>query len=225
MEKENQAKAYKAAIFDLDGTLLDTLTDLWAATNHVLQQFGYPARSLDEVRRFVGNGAARLIELALPQGRENRQFNAVLDYFKTYYAQNCQGETRPYDGILPMLAVLREQGLQLAVVSNKPHAAVVALNESFFGSCIPVAIGEREGIRRKPAPDSVFQALRELGRRTEEAVYIGDSDVDICTAANAGMDCISVSWGFRSADFLRRHGASCIVDSPAALQRLLLNAK
>lgn len=215
-------KKYRAVIFDLDGTLLDTLEDLRDSTNYALTQHGFPARTLDEVRDFVGNGAARLIERALPGGREAAAFDAVLACFRAHYQENCQCKTRPYPGVLALLGALQAHGLRLAVVSNKPHSAVTALCAAYFSGYLDAAIGEQPGVLRKPAPDGVRQALAALGCTAGETVYIGDSDVDIRTAANAEMDCISVSWGFRSEAFLRQHGATTVAAAPEALLRLLL---
>lgn len=207
-------KKYTTVVFDLDGTLLNTLEDLADAVNHTLAAHDYPLRTLEEVRQFVGNGVARLMELALPQGRQNPHFDAYLQEFKEYYAVHMLDKTAPYDGILPMLATLKRQGIKLAIVSNKFDPAVKGLNQRFFGAWISTAIGESANIAKKPAPDTVFQALRELGSVQSESLYVGDSDVDIATARNAGMDCISVSWGFRSRAFLLEHGAACIASTP-----------
>lgn len=187
-----------AILFDLDGTLLDTLGDLHAATNHVLTQFGYPSRSIDEVCRFVGNGAAQLIRLAVPEGAD---WQPVLAAFQSWYAGHCDILTRPYDGIPEVLAQLGKQ-YPLAVVSNKPDRAVKELAAIYFPDLF--ARGEDVDCPRKPAPDMVLQAMQTLG--AERCIYIGDSDVDILTAKNAGVPCISVTWGFRGEDELRAAG-------------------
>ena len=195
-------------IFDLDGTLLDTLQDLADATNYALREQGMPERTIDEVRQFVGNGVRLLMIRAIPGGEENPLFEETFALFKSYYGEHCNDHTRPYEGIMELLATLREKGYAVAIVSNKIDFAVKELSKLYFQGIVPVAIGEKEGIRRKPAPDTVFEALKELGRTKEEAVYVGDSDVDIETAQNAGMPCVSVLWGFRDKAFLKAHGAS-----------------
>ena len=206
---------YKAIIWDLDGTLMDTLQDLYLATNHALQTYGMPERTLDEVRRFVGNGVRRLIQLAVPQGEENPLFEDVLKEFKAYYVVHCQDNTDLYDGIADTLKALKQQGKKMAVVSNKLQKGVDELYRDYLSSTIDVAIGERPGMQRKPAPDMVDLALQELGVTKDEAVYIGDSDVDIMTARNAGLPCISVLWGFRDKDFLIQHGATTFAEKPS----------
>ena len=195
-------------VFDLDGTLLDTLQDLADATNYALRKQGMPERTIDEVRQFVGNGVRLLMIRAIPGGEENPLFEETFALFKSYYGEHCNDHTRPYEGIMELLATLRKKGYAVAIVSNKIDFAVKELSKLYFQGIVPVAIGEKEGIRRKPAPDTVFEALKELGRTKEEAVYVGDSDVDIETAQNAGMPCISVLWGFRDKAFLKAHGAS-----------------
>lgn len=195
-------------IFDLDGTLLNTLQDLADATNYALREQGMPERTIDEVRQFVGNGVRLLMIRAIPGGEENPLFEETFALFKSYYGEHCNDHTRPYEGIMELLATLREKGYAVAIVSNKIDFAVKELSKLYFQGIVPVAIGEKEGIRRKPAPDTVFEALKELGRTKEEAVYVGDSDVDIETAQNAGMPCVSVLWGFRDKAFLKAHGAS-----------------
>lgn len=205
---------YSAVIFDLDGTLLNTLEDLMDAVNYALTQYDYPARTLEEIRRFVGNGARRLIEHALPKGTANPKFEDVLSAFRSYYTAHCENKTHAYDGVLELMHTLKADGCKLAIVSNKPDNAVKELNRTYFSNYVQVAIGEKEGVLRKPAPDMVEHALSELNTSKKETVYIGDSDVDIQTAANSGLDCISVSWGFRDAEFLRQCGASVIADTP-----------
>ncbi len=209
----------KLAVFDLDGTLLDTLDDLADAVNAALARASFPSRTRDEVRQFVGNGVERLIRLAVPAGTDEATVMAVLGDFKATYAAHCAVRTAPYPGVIALLDALREQGCRIAVVSNKFDAAVKELCRHYFGDRVEVAVGERlsEGIRRKPAPDTVFEALAAFGLRPEEAdrhriTYIGDSDVDIETAKNAGIPCISVTWGFRDAAFLRDHGARVVAD-------------
>ncbi|MGN0537314.1 MAG: HAD family hydrolase [Acutalibacteraceae bacterium] len=212
---------YKAVIFDLDGTLLNTLEDLRDSVNYSLQKFGYPSRTLSEIRNFVGNGIGNLIHRALPSEVSESEFQKVFDTFKSYYAEHCNIKTRPYDGIMPLLERLKKEGYKLAIVSNKADFGVKALNRDYFNSLIDVALGEREGFRRKPEPDTVFAALEMLNVSKSETVYIGDSDVDIKTARNSGLDCISVDWGFRDRTFLIENGAKTIVSAPEELIDLL----
>ena len=210
---------YQTYVFDLDGTLLDTLGDLAASTNYALRTHGMPEHSLDDVRRFVGNGVRVLMERAVPQGAENPQFEAAFQTFRTHYMQHSLDTTKPYDGILETLEALKADGCRLAVVSNKMMAATQELCRHFFRDTIEVAIGEHEaqGIRKKPAPDTVNEAFRQLGVGKERAVYVGDSDVDILTARNSGLPCISVLWGFRDRDFLIQHGAETFISAPSEL--------
>ena len=205
---------YNTYIFDLDGTLLSTLGDLAASCNYALRSCGMPERSLDEVRQFVGNGVKMLMIRAVPGGEENADFEKAYATFRENYMHHNLDTTAPYPGIMDMLKRLSEGGAKLAVVSNKFYAATQELVAHFFGDYVKVAIGEREQIRKKPAPDTVIEALRQLGADANSAVYIGDSDVDIDTARAAGMPCISVLWGFRDKDFLIQHGAETLVESP-----------
>ena len=205
---------YNTYIFDLDGTLLSTLGDLAASCNYALRSCGMPERSLDEVRQFVGNGVKMLMIRAVPGGEENADFEKAYATFREHYMHHNFDTTAPYPGIMDMLKRLSEGGAKLAVVSNKFYAATQELVAYFFGDYVKVAIGEREQIRKKPAPDTVIEALRQLGADANSAVYIGDSDVDIDTARAAGMPCISVLWGFRDKDFLIQHGAETLVESP-----------
>ena len=210
---------YTTYIFDLDGTLLDTLGDLAASVNFALRSCGLPEHSIDEVRRFVGNGVRKLMERAVPDGADNPLFEEAYASFRQYYMEHALDTTRPYDGIPETLAALKARGCRLAVVSNKMMAATQALCSHFFPDTIEVAIGEHEaeGIRKKPAPDTVIAALRALGVGKEHAVYVGDSDVDIQTARNSGLPCISVLWGFRDRDFLKQHGAETFISTPSDL--------
>ena len=205
---------YKTYIFDLDGTLLSTLADLAASTNYALRTHHMPERSLDEVRRFVGNGVKKLMERAIPDGLNNPLFEDTFATFRQHYMQHNLDTTQPYPGIMQLLEQLKAEGKNIAVVSNKFYAATRELCRHFFGDLVPVAIGEREDIRKKPAPDTVIEALRELGVDKEGAVYIGDSDVDIMTAKNSGMPCVSVLWGFRDKEFLLEHGATTLLSQP-----------
>lgn len=210
---------YSTYIFDLDGTLLDTLTDLATSCNYALRTHGMPEHSKDDVRRFVGNGVRKLMERAIPDGPANPDFEATFATFREHYMLHSLDTTQPYPGIPEVLEKLKAHGCRLAVVSNKMMAATVELCRHFFPDTIEVAIGEHEaeGIRKKPAPDTVFAALRELGVEIDGAVYVGDSDVDIQTAANAGLPCISVLWGFRDRDFLIQHGAKTFISAPSEL--------
>lgn len=205
---------YKTYIFDLDGTLLSTLADLAASTNYALRTHHMPERSLDEVRRFVGNGVKKLMERAIPDGLNNPLFEETFATFRQHYMQHNLDTTQPYPGIMQLLEQLKAEGKNIAVVSNKFYAATRELCRHFFGDLVPVAIGEREDIRKKPAPDTVIEALRELGVDKEGAVYIGDSDVDIMTAKNSGMPCVSVLWGFRDKEFLLEYGATTLISQP-----------
>lgn len=205
---------YNTYIFDLDGTLLSSLADLAASCNYALRTNGMPERTLDEVRRFVGNGVKKLMERATPDGLQNPLFDKTLADFRQHYMKHNLDTTCPYEGVMPMLEELQRRGKKVAVVSNKFYAATQELCHHFFGDLVTVAIGEREDIRKKPAPDTVIEALRQLNATAEESVYIGDSDVDIDTARNAGMPCISVLWGFRDKDFLIEHGATTFVATP-----------
>lgn len=205
---------YKTYIFDLDGTLLSTLADLAASTNYALRTHHMPERSLDEVRRFVGNGVKKLMERAIPDGLNNPLFEETFATFRQHYMQHNLDTTQPYPGIMQLLEQLKAEDKNIAVVSNKFYAATRELCRHFFGDLVPVAIGEREDIRKKPAPDTVIEALRELGVDKEGAVYIGDSDVDIMTAKNSCMPCVSVLWGFRDKEFLLEHGATTLISKP-----------
>ncbi|MBQ7171901.1 MAG: HAD-IA family hydrolase [Clostridia bacterium] len=211
----------KAAVFDLDGTILDTLDDLADSLAAVLHSAGLPERTWEETRRFVGNGIRLLIERAVPPGTDEKKTDEVYAAFLSYYGAHCAEKTAPYPGIAETLAALRRAGIRTAVVSNKADAPVKTLVARYFPSLFDAAVGEREGIRRKPAPDSLFEVIRLLGVSPGETVYIGDSDVDIETAKNAGIPCLSVTWGFRSRDFLCRHGAGKLVDRPEELIALL----
>lgn len=214
-------KKYSTVIFDMDGTLMNTLDDLKDSVNYALYQFDMPQRKLSDIREFVGNGVFRLMELAVPKGASNPDFEQALDVFKEHYSKHCNDKTRPYNGVWELIKDLYEKGYKLAIVSNKYYDAVVELNNLYFSDYISVAIGEKEGIRKKPAPDTVQTALAMLDSKEEDSVYIGDSEVDIQTAKNSGLDCISVSWGFRDADFLKEHGANLIVDTPEQVSVIL----
>ncbi len=206
---------YEAIIFDLDGTLLDTLDDLHLSVNAALAKYGLPLRKKEEVRAFIGNGVAKLMERAV--GRENAEyFERALEEFKVHYASHCQDNTKPYKGIMETLTAIQEKGIKSAVVSNKSDFAVKKLSAAYFGNLIEEAVGENEraGIRKKPAPDSLLAVMRNLRVAKEKTLYVGDSEVDIQTAANAGVDCLSVTWGFKEREFLLQNGGKIFADTP-----------
>ena len=208
---------YKYYIFDLDGTLLDLLTDLAASCNYELRINNMPERTIDEVRMFVGNGVRKLMERAIPDGDRNELFQKTYTDFRDHYLIHNLDHTSPYNGIINMLKSLKDDGCNIAVVSNKFYAATQELVNHFFGDYVSVAIGERDNIRKKPSPDTVFEALRQLNVEKDGAVYIGDSDVDVMTAKNCGMPCISVLWGFRDKKFPIEHGANVFVEKPSEI--------
>lgn len=214
---ENSQFDFETYIFDLDGTLLSTLDDLANSCNYALRINGMAERTIEEVRMFVGNGVRKLMERAIPDGDANPLFDKAYADFRQHYMLHNLDTTQPYPGVMDMLAELKRRGKKVAVVSNKFYAATQELCQHFFGSLVDVAIGERENIRKKPAPDTVNEALRQLGAKREGAVYIGDSDVDVMTARNSGMPCISVLWGFRDKEFLLQHGAKTFVSSPSQI--------
>ena len=213
---------YKAAVFDLDGTLLDTLGDLCDALNATMDHYGYPRRTLAEVRASVGNGVERLIALSLPDGLDTPDFDKIAAYYRSYYAAHSEVKTAPYDGVLDLIDRLESAGVKTAVVSNKPNGAAMKLCAKYFPG-ISVVGGEREseGVRRKPWPDMVLAAVEEMGVTPDQCVYIGDSEVDVLTAKNASMDCITVLWGFRDRDELERDGASCFAGTADEVFRLI----
>ena len=207
----------KAIIFDLDGTVLDTLDDLANAVNHTLEVHNMPKRTLKEIRAILGNGARNLIERSVPEGTDAAVTDDVFEYYQKYYREHSEINTKPYDGIMDMLGTLKERGVKLAVLSNKPDAAVQPLAKKYFPGIFDYVSGEKAGIVRKPAPDGIYEALRVLDIPLEDTVFIGDSEVDIDTAKNASMDCISVCWGFRDADVLWDSGATCVISTADAL--------
>ena len=214
-----------AVIFDLDGTLLNTLEDLKDSTNYALQKFRFPQRTLDEVRSFVGNGLKMLIVRAVPADTEDAVIDAVLQTMKLHYAENYHNKTRPYDGIEALLARLKAEGYPMAIVSNKADLVVALLRKLYFDTLIPVAVGETEGVLRKPAPNMVVEGLRRLGLPGAKAVYVGDSEVDLQTARNAGLPCLSVTWGFRSIQQLEEAGAQHLVHTPEELYETICQLK
>jgi len=215
---------YKAAIFDMDGTILDTLEDITASVNRTMQEFGRPERTIEQVRTYVGNGARLLMERAAGEATEE-EIAQMLAFYEPYYEAHCRIKTRPYPGIAELLRELKAQGVGLAVVSNKGDAAVKALAQELFEGLFEIAIGEREGIRRKPYPDTALEAMRVLGSAPEESVYIGDSDVDMKTAEAAGIDEIAVAWGFRGRQRLEELGAERIADTPQEVAAWILGPR
>ena len=222
---------YDTYIFDLDGTLIDTLGDLTASCNYALRSCGMKEHPIDDIRRFVGNGVRKLMERAVPEGTDNPLFNQAFETFRAHYLEHGLDTTKPYPGIEETLKRLQQKGCRMAVVSNKFYDATLQMVRHFFGNCIEVAVGECEAglpknipegfpkhpLKKKPAPDTVNEALRQLNATTHNAVYVGDSDVDIMTARNSGLPCISVLWGFRDRDFLLAHGAKTLISQPEEL--------
>lgn len=214
--------SYKAVLFDMDGTLLDTLEDLCDSTNHALAQMGYPLRDIEEIRRFIGNGAEKQIRRAVPEGTSEGKIMETLAAFRAYYQDHCQIKTKVYDGLLDVLSELKEKGVKMAVVSNKPDAAVKKLSREYFGDRLDYAIGPSDGVRCKPYPDMAEEALKALGVEKKDAVFVGDSEVDVQTGLNAGLDVIAVSWGFRSREVVIEAGAKMIADDASELEKLIL---
>lgn len=219
--EENGKNAVKSVIFDLDGTLLDTLEDLTDAVNYALGENGLPLRTIEEVRQFVGNGVENLMIRAIPDGKEHPQFAKAFEDFKEFYGQHCKDKTRAYEGIGILLEELKARGVGVAIVSNKLDSAVKKLSEEYFSGYVCSAIGEMESVEKKPAPDTVEKALEELGTDRMQTLYVGDSEVDIQTAQNAGITCVSVTWGFRDAEFLKGHGARRMIDDPLELLQMI----
>ena len=218
---------YKAILFDMDGTILDTLRDLNAAANRTLAEFGFPPQTLDQTRRRVGNGSRRLLELSVPPGTDEALIERMLVWYLPYYNAHANDTTAPYPGITPLLEALGKAGYSLAVVSNKPDRTVKELSEIHFPDLLDIAVGENEagGVRRKPWPDTLLAAAGELGAEPGECLYVGDSEVDVLTALRAGMDCASVLWGFRSRSELEAAGAAMFFSTPEELKAFLLETK
>ena len=214
---------YEAILFDMDGTVLYTLEDLHDAINAALAHFGMPALTLEQVRAYVGNGSARLVELAVPAGTTEETRQAVLDWYKPYYDAHCNDKTRPYAGIPELTLELRAAGLRLVIISNKPDSAVRLLAEDHFPSLLDLAVGETAQVRRKPWPDMIEVSAARLGLDKSRCLYVGDSEVDVLTAKNAGIDCASVCWGFRSREQLLEAGAERIFDSVDSLRDWILS--
>ncbi len=216
-------KKYEYIIFDLDGTILDTLDDLTDSVNYALDKHGYPARTKEEIRTFVGDGLLMLVRRAIAPETDETVIQTVLATQKAYYKDHCADKTRPYEGILELLGELKMAGYKLAVVSNKADYAVQILCEQYFPGMFHMTVGEKETVRKKPAPDSVYAVLEVLQAKKEQAVYIGDSEVDIETAKNAGLDAVLVTWGFRDTEFLREKGAKTLVNDVKELKKALTN--
>ena len=212
---------YKAVIFDLDGTLLNTLDDLCDSVNFVLEHFGFEKITKEQTKGYVGDGIGKLIERAVPNGDKNPLFQPALALFKEYYPVHSQIKTAPYEGIDALLEALKNSGVKLGVVSNKNHNAVVSLCEKYFGDIFSLTIGEREGVPRKPAPDNVLFAVKNLGVDIKETVYIGDSQVDVMTANNCKMDLIAVTWGFRDEKVLRDASAKIFARNPMEIYEII----
>ncbi len=213
----------RTVVFDLDGTLLDTLADLSASVNHALREHHIPERSTAEVRQFLGNGIRYLMRHAAGEQLSEEAFAPVFDSFRQHYVEHCLDRTQPYPGIMPLLQELKRHGVKMAIVSNKLHPAVQELSHRFFDGFITSAVGESATVRRKPNPDAVLAALNELGSSPEEAIYVGDSEVDLATAKNAGLPCALVLWGFRDEPFLRSlEGADCYIKKPEELLERVL---
>lgn len=211
----------KLVIFDLDGTILDTLEDLTNSTNYALELYKMPKHSIEDIRNYVGNGIANLIHRAVEPGCDDDKEKMVLDAFKNHYKEHCADCTKPYPGVLDLLKNLKGKGIKTAVVSNKADFAVQNLVDSYFNGLFDYAVGEKRGVNKKPAPDSVFNVLSRLSVESTDVFYVGDSDVDILTAKNANIRMIAVDWGFRSRDFLAENGAKIIVSDTLSLEKCL----
>lgn len=212
---------YNTIIFDLDGTLLNTLEDIRDSVNYALKECGFPKRSLEEINSFVGNGTNYLLEKSVPINTPKDELDNCTDIYRNYYKNNMVNKTAPYNGILEMLNKLKEDGYKLAVVSNKFDSAVKILCKKYFSEFLEVSIGESSSVRRKPAPDTVFKAMKELDSKRNDCIYVGDSDVDVKTAHNVGIECIGVSWGFRGREVLEREGADYIIDKPKDIYNIV----
>lgn len=214
---------YKLIIFDMDGTILNTLEDLTDSTNFALKENGFPIRDIQEIRRFVGNGIAKLIERAVPEGTSLEIVNKVLEDFTKHYKSHCADKTAPYEGIISLINELKKGDYQVAVVSNKADFAVQELCKQYFPNLFDMAVGERVGVQKKPAPDMVNQVLQEMNIQREQSIYIGDSEVDVQTAQNAKMDMIAVTWGFRDKEELLSRGVTKCADTPEEVWKLLID--
>lgn len=211
----------KAVIFDLDGTLLYTLEDLTDSVNYVMEKYGFETYSVSQVRDAVGNGLRLLLERILPKTVDKAVFEQCLKDFKAHYSKNMYNKTKPYEGILEVLEKLKKSGYKLAVLSNKYDSAVKELSKKYFGQLIDCAVGQKDGIKEKPDSAGVLEIVKELGVELSQCVFVGDSEVDILTAANCSIDCISVVWGYKDIDFLYDNGASKLVYTPEDILELL----
>lgn len=209
----------KAVIFDLDGTLLDTLRDLCESVNATMRHFGFPTRTIDEVKAFIGNGVPKLVERSSPEGTDRELLKIEIKYFEDHYREHCRDNTCVYDGIIDALTELRRRGFSLGVVSNKVDFATKKLCREYFGEIIDIAQGQTELLPPKPSPLSLVATVKQLGADT--AIYVGDSDVDIMTAKGANVPCISVTWGFRTREFLQENGAKYIADNTAEMLKII----
>ena len=213
---------YKYAIFDLDGTLMDTLPDICDSVNYALAEFSMPAITLEQCRQYVGNATHHLIKCSVPENTDEETVNAVMNCYLPYYNRHCNIKTKPYEGIPKLLDFLKNKDYKLALVSNKPDTAAKKLADEYFPGVFEAVIGQQYGIARKPSPDTIFEAMRIMNAEFEDCVYIGDSEVDIITAQNAGIPCISVTWGFRTETELHKNGAMILINSPKELENILL---
>ena len=218
-------KRYDTIIFDLDGTLLDTIGDLTESVNYVMQIHKFPLHTENEVKMVLGNGVGYLIKHMIPNGTKNLLYNSCVEEFQAYYAEHINAHTLPFPGISELLETLKKEGFKIAIVSNKFDAAVKELKDVYFGEQIQVAIGESEAVSRKPAPDMLLKAVKELESSLERTVFVGDSEVDIETAQNAGVPCISVLWGFREKIVLEKNGALHFAKTPDELLEMLLDGR
>lgn len=213
--------AIKTVIFDLDGTLLYSLEDLKDSVNFVMKKHGFREYTIDEVREAIGNGVRLLMERILPKDIDKNLFEECLSEFKENYSKNMYNKTKPYDGVLDMLKGLREEGYKIAVLSNKFDSAVKELSNKYFGELVDLAVGQKEGVKEKPSPLGIQEIAKELDTDVETCIMVGDSEVDIQTANNAGIDCISVTWGYKNIDFLYDNGATKLVYAPEDILELL----
>lgn len=208
-------------LFDMDGTLLDSIEDIADSLNKTLTEFHLPTRTLKDITSFVGNGAKFLVEKSIPSSTPESIKQEFLLAYKKEYLNNLQNKTKPYDGIIELLEQLCQKGYKLGIISNKPDAGVKSLSQTYFGSYVQSSIGESITTKRKPAPDGIYKSLEELQSSKEESIYVGDSEVDILTSQNAGIPCIGVTWGFRSRETLLQAGATLLIDSPKEFIPLL----
>ena len=215
----------KSIIFDLDGTLLDTIKDLTVSTNYALTQCRYPTHTIDEVRKMVGNGVGMLIHRALPSNASQQEYQNCFSIFKEHYTVHCEDNTAPYTGIIKLLSLLYEQNIKIAITSNKLQSAVTKLSKQYFTPYITIALGDSKELKRKPAPDMLFKALEYMNSTPQESIYVGDSEVDLDTAKAAGLKCISVLWGFRDKDILIEHGGNIFANKPADIIPIIQNIK